>query len=115
MTHPQMMRGALASALVVLAVAVPPGAAQEKASAGSPEKSQATSVEAHPASSNVPGASFPRIHSDLRITFQFKAPQAKNVQVQGGEGLGKNRLDMARDANGVWTVTTPPVVPGFHY
>lgn len=30
--------------------------------------------ESKPASSNVPGAEYPRIHSDLRVTFRLKAP-----------------------------------------
>ena len=37
--------------------------------------------------------------------------------VPGGSdnGLGKGPFDMKRDDRGVWTVTTPPAVPGFHY
>lgn len=74
-----------------------------------------------PATSNVRDAQYPRIHSDLRVTFQVKAPTAQKVQVvppeAGGalNGLGKAPYDMVRDQDGVWTVTTPPVVPGFHY
>src|SRR5215831_1998161 len=71
--------------------------------------------DARPATSNVRGAQFPRIHPDLRITFQVKAPNAKKVQVQGGDGLGKGPFTMEQDKNGVWTTTTPPAVPGFHY
>jgi enterochelin esterase-like enzyme len=29
--------------------------------------------------------------------------------------LGKGPYDMTRDADGTWTVTTPPAVPGLHY
>jgi enterochelin esterase-like enzyme len=71
--------------------------------------------EGQPATSNVRGAQCPRIHSDLRITFRLRAPDAKKVQVQGGDGLGKGPFAMQRDENGIWTVTTPPAVPGFHY
>jgi enterochelin esterase-like enzyme len=71
--------------------------------------------DSQPASSNVRGASYPRIHADLRITFRLRAPDAKKVQVQGGDGLGKGPFALQRDENGFWTVTTPPAVPGFHY
>jgi enterochelin esterase-like enzyme len=72
--------------------------------------------DSKPATSNVPGSQYPRIHADLRITFRVNAPAAQKVQVKpGGDGLGKGPYDMVRDDKGVWTVTTPPAVPGFHY
>jgi len=73
---------------------------------------------ARPASSNVRGAEYPSVHADGRVTFRLKAPDARRVQVQPGgadNGLGKGPFDMERDNTGVWTVTTPPAVPGFHY
>jgi enterochelin esterase family protein len=63
----------------------------------------------------VPGAAGPSIHPNLSITFTLKAPDARAVQVAGGDGLGAGPYSMTRDAEGVWSVTTPPVVPGFHY
>ncbi len=72
-------------------------------------------ADGKPASSNVRDAAFPRVHSDLRVTFRFEAPTVQSVQVEGGDGLGAGPFEMARDDEGVWTVTTPPVVPGFHY
>ncbi len=72
--------------------------------------------DSKPASSNVPGSQYPRIHPDLRITFRVNAPVARRVQLKpGGDGLGKGPYDMVRDDKGVWTLTTPPAVPGFHY
>ncbi len=74
--------------------------------------------DARPASSNVRGAEYPRVHADARVTFRLKAPGAQKVQVQPGgadNGLGKGPFDMAKGADGVWTVTTPPAAPGFHY
>lgn len=68
-----------------------------------------------PAASNVPGAEYPEIHPDLRITFRVTAPGAQKVQVEGGDGLGKGPFDMVRGEKGVWTVTIPPAQPGFHY
>lgn len=75
-----------------------------------------------PAPSNVRGAAYPRIHPDLRVTFRVEAPTATTLQVQPGvqpegavSGLGAEPFDMQRDEAGVWIVTTPPAVPGFHY
>ncbi|MBN9662575.1 MAG: esterase [Acidobacteria bacterium] len=66
--------------------------------------------DAKPASTNVLGAEYPRVHADLRVTFQLKAPEARQVQVR----LGKT-YDMTRADDGAWSVTIPPQVPGFHY
>lgn len=66
--------------------------------------------DSKPASTNVLGAQYPRVHADLRVTFQLKAPAARQVQVR----LGKD-YDMTRADDGVWSVTLPPQVPGFHY
>lgn len=63
-----------------------------------------------PASTNVPGAEYPRIGPDLSVTFKLKAPDAHKVQVRlGGD------YDMVRGDDGTWNVTIPPQVPGFHY
>jgi enterochelin esterase-like enzyme len=74
--------------------------------------------DSKPATSNLPGAEYPRVHSDLRVTFRINAPNAKKVQVVPGgsdNGLGQGPFDVQRDDKGVWTVTIPPAVPGFHY
>jgi enterochelin esterase-like enzyme len=74
--------------------------------------------DSKPATSNLPGAEYPRVHSDLRVTFRLSAPNAQKVQVIPGgndNGLGQGPFDMQRDDKGVWTVTAGPVVPGFHY
>ncbi len=62
------------------------------------------------ASTNVPGQEYPRIDSELRATFRINAPDVQKLQVD----LGK-RYDMVKDDKGVWTVTTDPLEPGFHY
>lgn len=72
-------------------------------------------ADSRPASSNVRGAEDPRVDASLRATFRIKAPEAKKVQLGGGDGLVKAPLDMTRLDDGTWTVTTPPAVPGFHY
>ncbi len=68
-----------------------------------------------PATSNVPGATTPGIHADRSITFTLKAPDARTVQLAGGDGLGAGPFPMRKNADGIWGVTIPPAVPGFHY
>jgi enterochelin esterase-like enzyme len=80
------------------------------------EKKAPDSDESKPASTNVNNSAYPRVHPDLRVTLQLKAPDAERVQVVGNFGLGKGGpWEMKPGAGGVWTVTTPPVIPGFHY
>src|SRR5687767_9362174 len=77
-----------------------------------------TADDSVPASSNVMNSQYPRVHSDGRVSFRVNAPGVQKVQVQPGgddNGLGKGPLDMIRDEKGVWTLTTRPAVPGFHY
>jgi enterochelin esterase family protein len=73
-------------------------------------QTQTANDDAISATTNVPGAEYPKIHSDLSVTFRIKAPKAQSMGVQ----IDK-RYDMERDADGVWSVTTSPQVPGFHY
>jgi enterochelin esterase-like enzyme len=71
-----------------------------------------------PASSNVMNAQYPRVYPDGRVAFRLNAPNAQKVQLQPGgndNGLGKGPIDMTRDDKGMWTITLPSVVPGFHY
>ena len=65
----------------------------------------------------------PVVHPDGRVTFRVKAPMAQKVQIEpisgqpqnnGYNGLGKVPYDMTKDKDGIWTVTTPPAVPGLH-
>jgi enterochelin esterase family protein len=63
-------------------------------------------------------AQYPRVHGDNRVTFRLTAPNAQKVQLQPGgtdNGLGKGPIDMTRDEKGIWSITTPAAVPGFHY
>jgi enterochelin esterase-like enzyme len=105
------MRGRKWAWPLILALLTVPAAAQDGKQAG--QKPPAD--EGQPATTNVMGAAYPRIHPDLRVTFRVKAPGARKVQVQGGDGLGKGPFEMVRGEDGFWTVTTPPAVPGFHY
>jgi enterochelin esterase-like enzyme len=65
----------------------------------------------------------PQVHPDGRVTFRLKAPVAQKVQIEpicgqpennGYNGLGRGIFDMTKDENGLWSVTTPPAVPGLH-
>lgn len=53
---------------------------------------------------------YPQVTPDLRVVFRVNAPFAKKVQIS----LGKT-YDLAKDEQGVWTGTTDPQDPGFHY
>lgn len=104
------MRTAVAFALS-LACGLDPARAAAQAPASADDGSR-------PAATNILNAQYPRVHPDGRVTFRFTAPAAQKVQLQPGgadNGLGKGPIDMARDEKGVWSVTTPPAVPGFHY
>jgi GH35 family endo-1,4-beta-xylanase/enterochelin esterase-like enzyme len=63
-----------------------------------------------PATSNVPGQGYPRINSELRAQFRVNAPQATSVAVNIGRPL-----EVLKGDDGVWTITTSPLVVGFHY
>lgn len=63
-----------------------------------------------PASTNVRGAEYPRILPDGRVVFRVTAPNAKSVQFR----IEKD-YPASRAADGTWTATTDPLVPGFHY
>lgn len=65
----------------------------------------------------------PVVHADGRVTFRVRAPFAKTVQIEpingkpennGYNGLGKTPFTMEKDENGLWSLTTPPAVPGCH-
>jgi len=67
--------------------------------------------ECLPSEYNVPEAKYPCVDADGRATFKIMAPEAQNVQV---DICGK-KWPMAKDANGLWSATTDPLVVGFHY
>lgn len=96
--RPGTRRFPLSSAILVAAATVPlacPGQAPD---------------ECKPSSLNIPGAPYPCVYADRRVSFRVAAPDAQKVQVRLG-GLH----DMTRGQDGLWTVTIPPQAPGFHY
>jgi enterochelin esterase-like enzyme len=65
-----------------------------------------------PASTNVWDAQYPRVDSGGRVQIRIKAPDATKVRVNFWSGP---KMDMEKQPDGFWTVTTPPLVPGLHY
>jgi enterochelin esterase family protein len=65
-----------------------------------------------PASTNVWGAQYPRVDSAGRVQVRIKAPEAKQVRLNFWSGP---KVEMSREPDGLWTVTTDPLVPGLHY
>jgi enterochelin esterase family protein len=58
----------------------------------------------------------PEVLPDHRVTFRINAPRAGNVTVTGDwitQGLGTGGA-LARDAQGVWSLTVGPLVPDFY-
>jgi enterochelin esterase family protein len=70
------------------------------------------SSDFRPAETNVWGAEYPRVDGAGRVEIRIKAPDATKVRVSFWSGP---KLDLVKQADGVWTVTTPPLVPGLHY
>ena len=101
--------------LTLLAVTLVTGAfvVERALSRGGDSASPSMTVEAEsaqPASTNLPGAEYPRVDPQRRTTFRIYAPEAQRVAVQIG-----STYDMTRGGDGYWTVTTSTLVPGFHY
>jgi enterochelin esterase family protein len=67
-------------------------------------------ADCKPSSLNIPGAPYPCVFADHRAIFRVSAPGAQKVQVRVGSGF-----DMTKHADGLWYVTTTPLVEGFHY
>jgi enterochelin esterase family protein len=65
-----------------------------------------------PAETNVWGASYPRVDGAGRVEIRIKAPDATKVRLNFWSGP---KVDMVKQADGFWTVVTPPLVPGLHY
>ena len=63
------------------------------------------------ATTNFPGSEYPKINPDLSAVFRNDMPDAQSVAVNVG---GKN-YQMTKGEDGIWEVTTDPLVPGFHY
>ena len=65
-----------------------------------------------PATTNVWGAEYPRVDGAGRVEVRLKAPEATKVRLNFWSGP---KVDMVKQADGSWTVTTAPLAPGLHY
>jgi enterochelin esterase-like enzyme len=65
-----------------------------------------------PAATNVWGAAYPRVDSAGRVEVRIKALEATKVRLNFWSGP---KVDMAKQPDGSWTFTTPPLAPGLHY
>jgi enterochelin esterase-like enzyme len=65
-----------------------------------------------PSETNVWGSEYPRVDGTGRVQIRVKATDATKVKLNFWSGP---KLDMVKQPDGFWTVTTPPLVPGFHY
>ena len=78
----------------------------------------AAAVSAQPAgdfqaaTTNVWDAEYPRVDATGRVLVRIKAPEAAKVRVNFWSGP---KADMEKQADGFWTITTPPLAPGLHY
>src|SRR5689334_16746610 len=95
--------------LIVVAALAACGAAIARAQAPVPA-AQSPSGACTPSALNVPGANYPCIYPDNRVLFRVVAPNAQKVSVSLGGGA-----EMTKGPDNVWSVTTPPLVIGFHY
>lgn len=64
-----------------------------------------------PISYVAPGQQYPQINSEKRAKIRVNAPNAKEVSTT----IGNPPLTVNKDADGVWTIVTSPLVEGFHY
>ena len=60
----------------------------------------------HPASTNVWGAEFPRVDGTRKAQIRVRAPEANKVRLNVWSGP---KIDMEKQSDGFWAVTTPPL------
>jgi len=65
-----------------------------------------------PATTNVWGAEYPRVDKAGRVEVRLKAPDATKVRLNFWSGP---KIDMLKQADGFWTITTERLAPGLHY
>jgi 1,4-alpha-glucan branching enzyme len=59
-----------------------------------------------PSATNVWGAEYPRVDDAGRVEIRVKAPDATKVRLNFWSGP---KVDMVKQPDGFWTVTTPPL------
>src|SRR5688500_6403483 len=68
--------------------------------------------EFRPATTNVWDAQYPRVDDAGRVQVRVKAPEATHVKLNFWSGP---KVEMQKQPDGFWSVTTEPLVPGLHY
>lgn len=58
-----------------------------------------------------PRLNTPEVHPDNSVTFRYLAPNAHEVKLARE---GTDPVPMQKDDQGIWTVTTPPLVPDYY-
>ncbi|HEX6225510.1 MAG TPA: alpha/beta hydrolase-fold protein [Chryseolinea sp.] len=54
----------------------------------------------------------PQVNPDNTVVFRYRAPQAKEVKLQGQ--FGKGPVAMEKDSLGIWSVTVGPIKPDMY-
>ena len=65
-----------------------------------------------PSATNVWESEYPSVDDSGRVQIRIKAPEAIKIRVNFWSGP---KVDMVKQPDGFWTVTTPALVPGLHY
>ncbi len=55
----------------------------------------------------------PVVHDDHTVTFNYRAPDAKVVLLDGGQ-FGANKVPLAKGEDGIWTLTYGPIKPDMY-
>ena len=106
---PLQMKGGLGAALTIVLMLF--SCTPKCADVAAPEANVPAGYVPAAISYNVPTAEYPRVNADNSASFALMAPEAQLVQV---DICGK-KYPMERSSEGLWTVTTDPLVVGFHY
>ncbi len=61
-------------------------------------------------SSNLSSASFPRLLPDNQVIFKVYAPEVESFKL-----VMNGTYELTKDNDGVWSLITDPIEPGFHY
>ncbi len=123
-----MLTSALVRAALILATQVPsttPSTTTPARPSGAPATQPGSTLPTTPPTGTAnPGVMSPRpaarparvvspeVAPDRRVTFRLRAPQARQVQVR--DLFFADRVDMTRDAQGLWSATVGPVDPGLY-
>lgn len=61
------------------------------------------------------GKEFPKVDADGKVKFKVYLPDAKSVNLQGGDGMKTMEVITSKDKDGFWNISTSPLEIGFHY